>query len=55
MSNVDVVDSCPICKADSDDCKVIQGKEYLIKLRCTKCGFKWNTLNIFALPKAKAN
>jgi len=54
MNNIIPVDTCPVCKAGTDKCKVVNGKGYLITLRCTKCGCRWNTLNIFALPKGVA-
>jgi len=51
MSNVQPVDFCPICQAESDRCRVVSGQGYLITLKCTNCGCTWNTLNIHALPK----
>lgn len=53
MNNVNQVNTCPACKAESDKCKVVSGEGYFITIRCTECGCEWNTLNFYKILGAK--
>lgn len=52
MGNAKPVERCPKCKEGNETkCKVEAGEGYFLTLKCTECGFTWNTLDVHALPK----